>query len=78
MAKIISERLLKPGIDKLPSGPTMFSRRNWSESDKSSQTSADGTPESAQADPNLEMKPAMDAHEAEFRRLVDKAQDPEK
>ena len=32
----------------------------------------------AEQDPNLEMKQAMDAHEAEFRRLIDKAQSPER
>ena len=61
MAKIISRRLLKPGIDKLPSGPTMFSRRSWSESEKSSQTSTAGTPESATADPETPQDSRPDA-----------------
>ena len=36
MAKIVGERLLKPGLDPLPIGPTVFSRRASSASSETS------------------------------------------
>ena len=57
------------------SGPEMFSRPNLRKSVQSSQTDMAGTPESEQADPNLEMKPAMDAHEAALTRLMNEPEE---
>ena len=67
MAKIISDRLLKPGIDPLPSGPTVFSRRVPSEPggnlqrDIGDRSSPAEGPDAENPDP---MQPASDAYEA--------------
>ena len=72
MGKITLEGPVPKDHPMFTSGPEMFSRPSLRRSVQSSQTDMAGTPESEQAeqDPNLEMKPAMDAHEAAALRIL--------
>ena len=73
MGKIISDRLLKPGIDPLPIGPTVFSRRVSSElggnlqRDIGDRSSPAEVSDSANPDP---MQPAIDAYEASLQEMA--------
>ena len=66
MAKIISDRLLKPGIDPLPIGPTVFSRPVPSEPGGNLQSDM-GEVSSVSPDP---MQPAIDASEASLQEMA--------
>lgn len=73
MGKIISDRLLKRGIDPPPIGPTVFSRRVPSEPSGNSQrnmgdrSSPAEAPDSANPDP---MQPAIDTYEASLQEMA--------
>lgn len=67
MGKITSVRLLKPGIDPLPSGPTVFSRHASLPPMKRSQSD---TGEPSQASAEDPMQAGIDAMEAELKSAL--------